>query len=78
MIGIGAGDPAWLTLEAARALEALDAAIVFVKGADDELAAARRALLPASVRELTAQGHEVFVETQAAERIGVSDEDYAA
>ena len=44
VIGIGAGDPAWLTLEAVRALEALDVAFVFQKGADDELAAARRAL----------------------------------
>ena len=37
----------------------------------------RVGLVPASVRELTAQGHEVFVETGAAERIGVTDEDYA-
>ena len=52
VIGIGAGDPAWLTLEAVRALEALDVAFVFQKGADDELAAARRALLPEGVREV--------------------------
>jgi precorrin-6A synthase len=52
VIGIGAGDPAWLTLEAARALEALDVALVFVKGEGDELAAARSALLPAGVREV--------------------------
>ncbi|MBE2316016.1 precorrin-6A synthase (deacetylating) [Solirubrobacter sp. CPCC 204708] len=52
VIGVGAGDPAWLTLEAVRALEALDVAFVFVKGADDELAGARRALLPAGVREV--------------------------
>lgn len=52
MIGIGAGDPAWLTLEAARALEALDVVFVFTKGAGDELAAARSALLPAGVREV--------------------------
>jgi precorrin-6A synthase len=55
VIGIGAGDPAWLTLEAARALEALDVAFVFVKGAGDELAAARSALLPAGVREVSIQ-----------------------
>ncbi len=36
----------------------------------------RVGLVPASVRELTAQGHAVFVETGAAERIGVTDEDY--
>jgi len=36
----------------------------------------RVGLVPASVRELTAHGHEVFVETGAAERIGVADEDY--
>ncbi|MDP1640380.1 MAG: alanine dehydrogenase [Hyphomicrobium sp.] len=36
----------------------------------------RVGLVPASVRELTAQGHEVFVQTGAAERIGVMDEDY--
>src|ERR1700754_3924323 len=52
VIGIGAGDPAWLTLEAARALEALDVAFVFVKGSGDELAAARRGFLPAHVREV--------------------------
>lgn len=52
MIGIGAGDPSWLTLEAARTLEALEVAFVFVKGAGDELAAARRAMLPGHVREV--------------------------
>ena len=52
VIGIGAGDPAWLTLEAVRALEALDVVFVFQKGADDELADARRALLPEGVREV--------------------------
>jgi precorrin-6A synthase len=55
VIGIGAGDPAWLTLEAARALAALEVAIVFQKGADDELAQARRALLPEHVREVVIQ-----------------------
>ena len=41
-----------MTLAAARALEAVDVVFVFQKGADDELAAARRALLPAGVREV--------------------------
>ena len=36
----------------------------------------RVGLVPASVRELTARGHEVFVETHAGEGIGMSDEDY--
>ncbi|MEW5962522.1 MAG: alanine dehydrogenase [Pseudomonadota bacterium] len=36
----------------------------------------RVGLVPGSVRELTAQGHEVLVETSAAARIGISDEDY--
>jgi alanine dehydrogenase len=38
----------------------------------------RVGLVPASVRELTAQGHEVLVETNAAQGIGVSDADYEA
>ena len=38
----------------------------------------RVGLVPASVRELTEQGHEVFVETNAAQGIGVSDTDYEA
>src|SRR4051812_8095240 len=42
-IGIGAGDPSWLTLEAVDALAALDVLFVLDKG--DELTAARRALL---------------------------------
>ena len=36
----------------------------------------RVGLTPASVREVVAHGHEVLVETAAAERIGVSDDDY--
>ncbi len=36
----------------------------------------RVGLIPASVREAVAHGHEVLVETQAAERMGVSDDDY--
>ncbi len=36
----------------------------------------RVGLIPASVREATAHGHDVVVETGAAERMGVSDEDY--
>ena len=36
----------------------------------------RVGLTPASVREVVAHGHEVLVETAAAERIGVSDNDY--
>jgi alanine dehydrogenase len=36
----------------------------------------RVGLIPASVREAVERGHEVFVETDAAERMGVSDDDY--
>ncbi|HEY7669136.1 MAG TPA: alanine dehydrogenase [Hyphomicrobium sp.] len=36
----------------------------------------RVGLIPASVREAAAHGHEVLVETGAAERMGVSDDDY--
>ena len=36
----------------------------------------RVGLVPASVRELIAHGHEVLVETGAAERMGISDDDY--
>jgi alanine dehydrogenase len=36
----------------------------------------RVGLVPASVREAVAHGHQVFVETRAAERIGFSDDDY--
>jgi alanine dehydrogenase len=36
----------------------------------------RVGLIPASVREAVAHGHEVLVETGAAERIGFSDDDY--
>ena len=38
----------------------------------------RVGLVPASVRELTNRGHEVFVETNAGIGIGVSDDDYVA
>ena len=38
----------------------------------------RVGLVPASVRELTSQGHEVFVESNAGIGIGMSDEDYGA
>jgi len=38
----------------------------------------RVGLVPASVRELVSQGHEVFVETNAGKGIGVSDDDYVA
>jgi precorrin-6A synthase len=43
VIGIGAGDPSWLTLAAVSALESLDVLFVLDKG--DELTAARRALI---------------------------------
>lgn len=36
----------------------------------------RVGLVPSSVRELTANGHEVFVETHAGSGIGIYDEDY--
>jgi alanine dehydrogenase len=36
----------------------------------------RVGLIPASVREAVAHGHQVFVESEAAERMGVSDDDY--
>src|SRR4029079_16997859 len=36
----------------------------------------RVGLTPASVREVVAHGHEVLVETAAAERMGVSDDAY--
>ncbi|MDA0182044.1 precorrin-6A synthase (deacetylating) [Solirubrobacter phytolaccae] len=52
VIGIGAGDPAWMTLAAVRALETVDVVFVFQKGDDDELALARRSLLPEGVREV--------------------------
>jgi len=38
----------------------------------------RVGLVPGSVRELTARGHEVFVETNAGEGIGMQDSDYEA
>jgi len=38
----------------------------------------RVGLVPASVRELVSQGHEVYVETSACKGIGVSDDDYVA
>ena len=36
----------------------------------------RVGLVPASVRELIANGHDVFVQHGAAERMGISDDDY--
>lgn len=43
LIGIGAGDPDWLTLEAVRAIEALDVLFVVVKEDElDDLVEARR------------------------------------
>jgi alanine dehydrogenase len=36
----------------------------------------RVGLVPGSVRELTAHGHEVFIETAAGAGVGLSDEDY--
>ena len=36
----------------------------------------RVGLIPASVREVVAHGHDVFVETGAAERQGISDDDF--
>ena len=36
----------------------------------------RVGMVPASVRELTAHGHEVFVQQGAAERMGITDDDY--
>ena len=38
----------------------------------------RVGMTPAAVRELTARGHEVFVETQAGEGIGLHDEMYTS
>ena len=38
----------------------------------------RVGLVPASVRELVNQGHEVYVETSAGIGIGMTDEDYLA
>ncbi len=38
----------------------------------------RAGLVPAGVRELVADGHEVFVQTQAGVGIGIDDEAYAA
>lgn len=46
LIGIGAGDPDWVTLEAVRALDALDVLFVVLKeGEYDELVDARRAVI---------------------------------
>ncbi len=36
----------------------------------------RVGMVPASVRELVSHGHEVFVQTGAAERMGITDDDY--
>ncbi|WED22713.1 alanine dehydrogenase [Vibrio sp. JC009] len=38
----------------------------------------RVGMIPASVRELTSQGHQVYVETHAGAGIGFSDDDYIA
>ena len=38
----------------------------------------RVGMIPASVRELVSQGHQVFVETQAGAGVGFSDDDYIA
>mgnify|MGYP005735114235 CR=1 FL=1 len=38
----------------------------------------RVGMIPASVRELVSQGHQVFVETNAGSGIGFSDDDYIA
>lgn len=46
LIGIGAGDPDWLTLEAVRAIQALDVAFVVTKQNHlDDLVAARHAVV---------------------------------
>ena len=46
LIGIGAGDPDWVTLEAVRAIDALDVLFVVLKeGEYDELVDARRAVI---------------------------------
>ena len=46
LIGVGAGDPDWVTLEAVRAIESLDVLFVVVKeGHVDELVQARRVIL---------------------------------
>ncbi|MFT4296925.1 MAG: precorrin-6A synthase (deacetylating) [Micropruina sp.] len=46
LIGIGAGDPDWVTLEAVRAIDALDVLFVVLKeGEYDELVDARRAVV---------------------------------
>ena len=60
VIGIGAGDPAWLTLEAVAALGSLDVLFVLDKG--DELTAARRAL----VARYAPQAAEVAIDRSAA------------
>lgn len=46
LVGIGAGDPDWVTLEAVRAIDALDVLFVVLKeGEYDELVDARRAVI---------------------------------
>lgn len=46
LIGIGAGDPAWLTLEAVEAIDAIDVLFVVVKEAElDDLVESRRQLI---------------------------------
>ena len=38
----------------------------------------RVGLVPATIKELTAKGHDVMVQTLAGEGAGISDDDYAA
>lgn len=46
LIGIGAGDPDWVTLEAVRAIQSLDVLFVVVKSSDlDDLVGVRRAVI---------------------------------
>ena len=46
LIGIGAGDPDWVTLEAVRAIQGLDVLFVVLKQDElDELVAARGAVV---------------------------------
>jgi len=56
VIGIGAGDPEYLTVQAVQALRSVDVLFLLEKGADDELAALRRAIVaryvPGGLREV--------------------------
>ena len=60
LIGIGAGDPDWMTIEASRAIQQLDVLFVVVKDGDlDDLVEARRVVVerhrttPVQIVELT-------------------------